>query len=1099
MHTNLLLRTKLTPPRLHRRVLPRPALVARLCNALEHRLTVVQAGTGYGKTTALASLAADSPLCWYTLDGSDTDARQFLSYLIGAFYIPFPDLPDAPAVMLNELSQGGANGQLTLAVDALINILAERLDRPTLLVLDDYHFVAGSPEINALLDRFITHLPPDLHVIVASRHPLELPGTLTWRAKNEMTEIGRAELAFQPAEIAALFRDAYGMALSPADVAALADKTEGWPIALQLAWQGLRSGTAGSVAALFDGAHGGASLAALFSYLARDLLERQPPEIADFMRETAVLRELTPEACDAVRAAEPEPCQAPPITDRRPWSSEVLRRIHELDLFVVALGEGQYRYHHLFHDFLRDQAAAEPVAVRDRHRRAAHFYQTRGQSEEAIYHWLQAAAYPQAATAIESAADPALRSGRLDTVATWIAALPADILASRPLLQANLGDVDRLRSRFTEALRWYTSAEQIWRSRNDAAGISRALHGQALVYLDTVRPAEAENLLQQAVRLCERIPDRAARAQLLELIAENKLNTGNPAEAEALHIEARALREEGPTEDTLSVRAKIRTGRLDEAQHILEAWDATERQQAEQGHYHPPRFHRETVLLLALIHILRGQREQAYTLAQEGIALGERLSSPFVTAVAHMRLGHGVQLIPSAISRRPSAIHCYETASAIGDRLDVRRTRAEAMWGLTRAYGFGGDLDSARRAAAEGVEIARWAGDPWIEALTQLALGASHVLAGRADEGAEILSQTLSAFRNCGDVYGRAATRLWLAIAYHDLRQTEHLIPCLNDLLALCEANGYDCLLTTPTFVGLPDPRRAVPLLIQARDRRYRPTYVNRLLTELGLPEIEVHPGYQLRVQTLSGFRVWRGDVEVEPREWQRDKARQLFQLLLTEHGRWLQRDEITERLWPNLAPDAALRDFKVALNALNKAIEPQRTSDAPFAFVVRDGSTYRLRPEADLWLDAEAFRAACDRGLHLLSAGATDEALASLRGGLALYQGDYLPDALYDDWASEERESLLSLYLRTADRLATTLIEREEHEEGLRLCEAILAKDACWERAYRLMMMAHVRQGNCAQALRTYQRCVEVLRAELDVAPSAETRAFYRAIGGDL
>ncbi|MGQ9767615.1 MAG: AfsR/SARP family transcriptional regulator, partial [Anaerolineae bacterium] len=418
----------------------------------------------------------------------------------------------------------------------------------------------------------------------------------------------------------------------------------------------------------------------------------------------------------------------------------------------------------------------------------------------------------------------------------------------------------------------------------------------------------------------------------------------------------------------------------------------------------------------------------------------------------------------------------------------MRRTRAEAMWGLTRAYGFSGDLDSTRRAAAKGIEIAQWAGDPWIEALTRLALGASHVLAGQTAEGVEILSQALIAFRNCGDVYGRAAARLWLAVAYHDLCQEQHLIPCLHDLLALCEGNSYHALLTATTFVGLPNPRRAVPLLILARDRRVRPAYAHRLLTELGLAEIEVHPGYQLRVQTVGGFRVWRGDVEVAAREWQRDKARQLFQLLITARGQWLQREEITERLWPNLTPDAALRDFKVALNALNKAIEPQRPADAPFAFVVRDGSTYRLRPEADLWLDAEAFRTACEGGLRLLAAGKADEGLAQLRSGLALYRGDYLPDALYEDWASEERERLLALYLRTADRLATELIARQAYDEGLQLCEAILTRDVCWERAYRLMMAAYAAQGNCGQALKTYSRCMDALRRELDVAPSAET-----------
>ena len=139
-------------------------------------------------------------------------------------------------------------------------------------------------------------------------------------------------------------------------------------------------------------------------------------------------------------------------------------------------------------------------------------------------------------------------------------------------------------------------AEQICRARDDRQGISRALRGQALVYLDTVRPAQAESLLEEALRLADGLDDRQARARLLELLAENKLNMGKPGEAETLRAESRALYEEGPGEDTLSVRVKLRTGQLDEAQRILESWAEAERGEAARGEVHP-RAHRETLLL----------------------------------------------------------------------------------------------------------------------------------------------------------------------------------------------------------------------------------------------------------------------------------------------------------------------------------------------------------------------------------------------------------------------------------------------------------------------------------------------------------------------
>lgn len=1084
-HTPVLLHAKLSPPRPPRRALLRPALIAQLRDALDYRLTLVQAGTGYGKSTALAALLHSQPAVqwgWYNISEADVDPQQFLAYLIAACRAAVPALSDSPAALLQEASGDDRPEARALVLDALINALAEAATRPVALILDDYHFIASAPAITALLQRFLTYLPAPAHVILATRHPPAALNLIPWKARGEVLEVGREALAFKPAEIETLFRETYGLAVAPADVERLAHITEGWPIALQLVWQGLRDDPRRAADWVTRGP-ASPSLHALFDFLAHDVLGRQPADIRAFLRDTAPLRELTPAACEAV---------APEAN-----GETMLARLHDLDLFVVALGEKHYRYNHLFHDFLREQWAADPEGWQDRHRRAAAYFRARENFDEAIYHRLAAHAFAEAAADMEQAGEAALRAGRLDTVARWIDALPADVLAHHPRLQVYVGDTHRLRSQFDEALAWYAQAEQTWRARGDLAGVSRALRGQALVYLDTVRPTQAQHLLEEALRVSDAFPDRQARARLLELLAENKLNMGKPSEAEQLRAAARTLREEGPGEDALSVRVRLRTGRLAEAQHILEQWAEAERREAERGQVHPPRAHRETVLILSLIHALRGQAQPAFALAQEGIALGEKLNSPFTTAVGHIRLGHAWQVgaAPRA-QAHAQAVQCYQTAIALGDQVAVRRTRAEALWGLTRAHGFFGDLDSAQSAAREGAEIARAAGDLWMAALIELALGASYFLAGRPAEAVDLLLRVLVAFRECGDSFGRAATRLWLSLAFLELGQGEHFASSVEDLLTLCETHGYDFLFAGATLLGPPEARRLAPVLLEAQARRRRPAYAAGQLAALGLGAVRIHPGYQLRVQTLGGFRVWRGEAEVDAKEWKRDKARQLFQLLLTQRRRAMQREEITEQLWPGLTPEAAARDFKVALNALNKALEPARSSESASAYITREGATYALRPEADVWLDAAVFEQAAASGLRALNEHhPTPEAMAQMHAALALYTGDYLPEALYEDWVSAERERLLALYLRVADKLAGALVESGAWDEALRVCQLILARDACWERAYRLMMTAHVQQGNRPQALRVYQRCVDTLRAELAVEPSPATVALQKQI----
>ena len=101
---NLIIRTKLTPPRLHKRILPRPRLSQRLLEALDYRLTIVQAGTGYGKSTALASLAeSEHPLVWYHLSEEDADPLVFLLHLFAGFRERFPAISNAPLAVLDDL------------------------------------------------------------------------------------------------------------------------------------------------------------------------------------------------------------------------------------------------------------------------------------------------------------------------------------------------------------------------------------------------------------------------------------------------------------------------------------------------------------------------------------------------------------------------------------------------------------------------------------------------------------------------------------------------------------------------------------------------------------------------------------------------------------------------------------------------------------------------------------------------------------------------------------------------------------------------------------------------------------------------------------
>ncbi len=268
-----------------------------------------------------------------------------------------------------------------------------------------------------------------------------------------------------------------------------------------------------------------------------------------------------------------------------------------------------------------------------------------------------------------------------------------------------------------------------------------------------------------------------------------------------------------------------------------------------------------------------------------------------------------------------------------------------------------------------------------------------------------------------------------------------------------------------------------------------------RQAAERALEHLVYRPPYTLRIRTLGTFGAWRGESEVRDRDWRSVKARQLLQLLIIEWGRLIPRDRILDALWPELESDAASNNLRVTLSRLYKALEPERPDGAPSHYIQQHGDSFGFNVESNHQLDSAEFSAAVAAGQRAEQKELQDEAIVHYRRAIALYNGPFLPDSLYEDWSVIERERLCLLFNLAALRLGEMLLGDGQIHESMGLAWRVLEHDEAQEEAYWLLMRAHSALGERSIAIRLYQRCVKMLREELGVEPLPRTVALYERI----
>ena len=458
----------------------RPRLTSLINEGLPRKLTLVSAPPGFGKTTLLSEWIPTSRRCvaWLSLEEAENDPIRFWNYVIAALQTLQEDLAESCRSFLSAEGQQAKPISFEAMITALLNDVSDFPDEFA-LVLDDYHHINNSA-IHQGIMFLIEHLPPRMHIIIASRADPPLP-LARLRARGELIELRSDDLRFTAEEAAEFLNRTMNLDLAADHIAALEGRTEGWIVGLQLAALSLQKHEdAARFIASFKGSH-----RFILDYLMDEVLNHKPDDVQSFLLRTSILGRFTGRLCDSVTGAKN--------------GQQMLWQLEQDNLFVTPLDSQRswYRYHHLFADLLRRRLQElMPDQVQTLHERACDWFEREGLLPEAIDHAIAMRGFERSAQLIERVAESQRQSGEIATLTGWVNALPLDVRRDHPALCLAYARAlaDSAQNVLMES--WIQDAEaglSMDKVRSNAAFVS--LQGQAAAmraYLAMVHHAHAE-------------------------------------------------------------------------------------------------------------------------------------------------------------------------------------------------------------------------------------------------------------------------------------------------------------------------------------------------------------------------------------------------------------------------------------------------------------------------------------------------------------------------------------------------------------------------------------------------------------------------------
>lgn len=1033
----------------HDFVAERRELNASLAGIVRHRITIVSAPPGYGKTTAVAHFAhqLQVPAAWHSIQERERDLSALFLHSLQALEFVAPGISATAAglTMPDECAHYTAE------------FLNDKVGQHVVYVIDDVHLISASPQAERWLRALVRFLPATCHLVLISRTLPDLP-LAELIARGDVLAIGQDQLKFSDDDARA-FAARMGAKLPDDKIRERIRQLEGWPAGVAITMRPLPADF--QIGFL----RGGEGPEALFDALANQLLNSLPPALSDFLLTASVVSKVTPEVCENVL--------------NLPQSTSVIGDVVRRNLFASQISGG-LMLHRLFRNYLQQHLQAiDPERYIQLHNRAGDWYRDQNQDDEAFQHYITAGCIDKALSIVERTHRAYFQQGNVEMLLRWRSILD-DSAAQVPQFIYTCAMILTDRYLYGDALGELQLAEAGFEAQNDRVWVSEVRLHRAMIH---VRQSKYDVALDEALPISSdsSLPDViVGRARHLMALVD--LTTGRLRNA-IEHLEA-ILPVFERTNDTYYVSLVLQdlalayttAGKLDDASHCLQRLVAIRRTLGQPNalalalnnlgdHYHQIGDYELALRTLEegleVVSETNNQRAESYlrwTMADLQRDLGNDdaadllYNSAFESSVAEPSLRQSVRLSMATHDRwRGNHQRALRFTRQVIDSFSTDQGPQPSVVLLARAAARAlsamlhydasvlDELDkllgglSDRSAASEYVQIA--------------ILAANVALLG-GDEG-----RAQHYLRECAASCDLGIGRNTVAV---EIANTPHL-------RAFVEQNGEFRALQT-----------AVQRLLSARQMYTTSSW--RDATE------SRDSTYSLRVFVLGDDTIERDGRPVSTTEWRSSRAKEFFLYLLFEGPS--KREHISLMFWPDSSTERVRSNFHTTLYRARRALGEN--------VILYDDDVYRINPAVNIWCDALVFSRYIQQAQMLSHYDVRAEDL--YRKAIAYYKGELLP-SLDAEWIIPYRETRHEMYISALIGAGHCAHTRRDYSEAVNIFKQALKVDPYREEAYRALFSSYAAWGELSHVVRQYHAMKTIFKSELGIPPSPETHAHFKQL----